>query len=448
MSRAGRAIVRTQRILVWFAFLAGATVLIHQPADWGVDDPMFASSAIALETAAAGPLLEEQLAEVQAVRLRPGEPVALAFQKAGMVPPELTPALRRLAELVDVRRVRPTDLFLLYRSRHGELRRLEYDRGGLEDRVVLEPGGSDFHAYVEPKNVERSLRKIEGVVESSLYESMARAGGDAGLVVSFADLFAWDFDFFTDTRNGDRFDLLVEEISVDGRREGFGKVLAGRYWPKGAALPLDAFLHAKGDEDSEYYTSDGRSVRKFFLKSPLNFRRISSLFTTARLHPIFKTVRPHLGVDYAAPVGTPVVALGGGKVAAMGWRGGFGRTVQIRHNATYITQYAHLSAYAKGVHPGSRVTQGEVIGYVGKSGDATGPHLDFRVQESGRWVNPLGLKGGDPEPLPGRDRPAFARTVDRMTGLLDGLPAGAVVSLDAPAPFPQALTQLDTPKGP
>jgi hypothetical protein len=327
------------------------------------------------------------------------------------------------------------------------LRRLEYDRGGLEDRVVLEPGGSDFRAYVEPKRVERKFRKLEGVVESSLYESMEKAGGDAGLVVSFADLFAWDFDFFTDTRNGDRYDLLVEEVSVDGRGLGFGKVLAGRYWPPAAARPLDAFLHGQGD-DAEYYTGDGRSVRKFFLKSPLNFRRISSQFTTARLHPISKTVRPHLGVDYAAPMGTPVVALGGGRVSAVGWRGGFGRMVQIRHNSTYLTQYAHFSAYAKGVHVGTRVKQGEVIGYVGQSGHATGPHLDFRVQENGRWVNPLGLKGGDPEPLPARDRLAFAQTVERMTGLLDTLPAGAMVSLDAPAAFPQALTQLDTSQRP
>jgi murein DD-endopeptidase MepM/ murein hydrolase activator NlpD len=448
MSRAGRTIVRTQRILVWIGFLVGTMVLMHQPSDWAADDPRFTSSAVALETAAAGPLLEEHLAEVQTVRLRPGEPMASAFQKAGVIPPELAPALRRLAELVDVRRVRPTDLFLLYRSRHGELRRLEYDRGGLEDRVVLEPGGSDFRAYVEPKRVERKLRKIEGVVESSLYESMEKAGGDAGLVVSFADLFAWDFDFFTDTRNGDRYDLLVEEVSVEGRGLGFGKVLAGRYWPQGADRPLDAFLHGQGDDGGEYYTSDGRSVRKFFLKSPLNFRRISSQFTTARLHPIFKTVRPHLGVDYAAPLGTPVVALGGGRVIAMGWRGGFGRTLQIRHNTTYITQYAHLNAYADDVHPGVRVKQGEVIGFVGRSGDATGPHLDFRVQENGRWVNPLALKGGDPEPLPEGDRPAFAQTVERMTGLLDSLPAGAVVSLDAPAAFPQALTQLDTSQRP
>jgi murein DD-endopeptidase MepM/ murein hydrolase activator NlpD len=292
------------------------------------------------------------------------------------------------------------------------------------------------------------LRKMEGTVSSSLYEAMDAVGGDAGLIASFSDLFAWDFDFFTDTRDGDRFDLLVEEVWVDGRREGFGRILAGRYWPVGETQGLDAYRHDWSSDESSYYTHDGHSVRKFFLKSPLNYRRISSTFTTRRFHPIFKTYRAHLGVDYAAPMGTPVVALGSGRVTMVRWRNGFGRTVTIRHNATYLTQYAHFSAYAKGIRPGMHVTQGQLIGYVGQSGHATGPHLDFRVQMNGHWVNPLRLKRGESAPLPDRERPAFVASVSRLNGLLDGLQAGAMIRLDARGELPQPATaaaQLDTP---
>jgi murein DD-endopeptidase MepM/ murein hydrolase activator NlpD len=232
---------------------------------------------------------------------------------------------------------------------------------------------------------------------------------------------------------------------VDGQFVGHGRILAGEYVPRDAA-PLTAFFHAWGEdgESQGYYDASGRSLRKFFLKSPLNYRRISSHFTHRRLHPITKTYRAHLGVDYAAPTGTPVVALGGGRVVKAGWINGFGNTVQIRHNETFLTQYAHLSAYARGVRAGTRVQQGDVIGYVGQTGHATGPHLDFRVQQNGKWVNPLGLPSGPSEPLPEGQRAAFTATTGRARGLLDTLHAGEIVPLADPAGAP-ALARLDTP---
>jgi peptidase M23-like protein len=442
------------RLPFWVAAVValGACIVWKMPHRWEPAAPAFMSSATALETAAQGPLPEDHLNEVHTAKLRPGQQMVSLFQEAGIVPPDFSPALKCLSAVVDFRRIRPTDLFVLYCSRQGKLRRLEYDRGGVQDKIVLESQGDDFHTFVEPKQVDHVLRKMQGTVSSSLYESMAGAGGDPGLTVSFSDLFAWDFDFFTDTRDGDRFDMLVEEVWVDGHRQGFGRILAGRYWPVGESQPLDAYLHNWNPDASSYYTRDGKSVQKFFLKSPLNYRRISSTFTTSRLHPIFKVYRPHLGVDYAAPMGTPVVALGSGRVVLMGWRGGFGRTVQIRHNGTYLTQYGHLSAYARGLHPGDRVKQGELVGYVGMSGDATGPHLDFRVQMDGSWVNPLGLKRGESAPLPDRERAGFMESVERLTGLLDQLQAGTTIRLDPDGGLPAPSTaaqpsaqRLDTP---
>jgi murein DD-endopeptidase MepM/ murein hydrolase activator NlpD len=231
---------------------------------------------------------------------------------------------------------------------------------------------------------------------------------------------------------------------VDGQEVGHGRILAGEYVPRGGR-PLTAFFHAWG-EDAErrgYYDAEGRSLRKFFLKSPLNYRRISSHFTHRRLHPITKTYRPHLGVDYAAPEGTPVVALGNGRVVKAGWINGFGNTVQIRHNETFLTQYAHLSRYARGVRAGTRVRQGDVVGYVGQTGHATGPHLDFRVQENGKWVNPLGLASGPSEPLPEAERAAFAASAARAEELLDTLRAGESVPVADPGS--PVLARLDTP---
>jgi len=444
-----RLFVGVKNAILPVIFAAAGFMLLKLPImKWEPATPVFVNSATALETASAGPLPEDHLNEIHKIHLQPGQQMTTLFQEAGVVAPDLTPAVRALSKAVDFRRIRSTDLFILYRSRQGKLRRLEYDRGGTAAKIVVEEHGNDFQSFVEPKQIEHVLRKMQGVVSSSLYESMAATGGDANLIVSFADLFAWDFDFFTDTRNGDRFDMLVEEVWVDGKQVSFGRILAGRYWPVGQKEPLDAFLHDWNPDESSYYTHDGRSVRKFFLKSPLNYRRISSTFTTSRFHPIFKTYRPHLGVDYAAPMGTPIVALGSGRVVSVTWKNGFGRTVQIRHNSTYLTQYAHMSAYAKGLRSGDHVKQGEVIGYVGQSGHATGPHLDFRVQENGKWVNPLGLKRGESSPLPQTQKTAFAASVTRWNGLLDELQAGATIRLDdngnLPAPA-TASARVDTP---
>lgn len=386
---------------------------------------------VALRTASQGPIPESELAEVERLHLRPGQAPEDAFLQAGLEPAQVGAALHALGGVVDVRRLRPSDTFLLFRSRQGDLQRVEYEDGRSDSRVVLEREDSGFRAGVEQMPVRRYLKKITGTVQDNLYLAVQQAGGNAGLVVNFSDLFAWDFDFATDTRQGDRFEMLVESKVVDGAPGEFGRILCGSYLPAGADKPLEAFHHAWNDgAESGYYLPDGRSVRKFFLKSPLNFRRISSGYTTRRFHPIRKVFRPHLGIDYAAPTGTPVQALGNGKVVFVGWKGGFGRTIQIRHNQTYLTQYGHLSRYAKGLRSGKRVSQGEVIGYVGMSGMATGPHLDFRVQQNGRWVNPLHVKGGESEPLPAAQTEAFQAEVGHLRDLMQRLEPGQSIPLD------------------
>jgi murein DD-endopeptidase MepM/ murein hydrolase activator NlpD len=438
---------KTSRAVGWTALVAAALILgVLVPTLFNQNDGVLHSTAYALESAASGPVLEDHLAVIEVVRLERGQTVAGSFSRAGVGSNDVVRAVASLQEVIDLKKVRPSDTFLLYCSLEGELRRVEFDQRGADSRIVIEESDGTYVASVVQKAVSRSLRKIEGTVEDNLFFSIQRAGGNAALVVNFADLFAWDFDFFTETRKGDRFEILAEEKIVDGVPAGFGIIMAGRYLPAGASSALDAYYFAWNEgEESGYYTGKGRSVRKFFLKSPLNFRRISSHFSHSRFHPILKKHRPHLGIDYAAPSGTPVVALGNGRVVFRGWKGGYGRTVQIKHNQTYMSQYAHLSKFAVG--QGVRVKQGQVIGYVGSSGLSTGPHLDFRVMEKGSWINPLRLNGGKSEPLPQKHRAAFEENVGRIEMVLERLEPGEAIqlpSLDRPDPV-VALARLDTP---
>jgi murein DD-endopeptidase MepM/ murein hydrolase activator NlpD len=231
------------------------------------------------------------------------------------------------------------------------------------------------------------------------------------------EIFSSDFDFTADTRPGDRFRLLVEKRYAGDEFIDYGQVLVAQYLSDGKVLTGVSFEPAGGR--SGYYDLGGRSLKKTFLKSPLEFTRVTSGFTYARPHPILGGVRPHLAVDYAAPVGTPVRAVADGSVLVAGWNGGNGIQVHLRHRAGYETVYNHLSRLAPGVRTGGKVTQRQVIGYVGSTGLSTGPHLDFRVAKDGRFVNPLGEKFIPGQPLDGAERNRFLRDARVLTRRLE-----------------------------
>ena len=408
------------------------------------DPPPGSTTELSVAVAATmAPVAETDVLCVDVLHLASGEAPVSLLTRAGIDMGTVHDLLSVLGGLVNLRAVQPRDEFRLFHDRSGELARLEYQRHP-ERSYSVSPGETGYVAACHEAPVEVSVRRIEGTVEASLYQAVLAGGGDDGLVVSFADLFQWSFDFATDTRTGDAFDLLVEERTVDGNRVGFGRLLAARYRPERAATAFAAFYHAPaGDGSGGYYDADGESIRRKFLKSPLNYSRISSHFTHRRMHPILKKARPHLGIDYAAPTGTPVVALGSGKVVFAGWIQGFGNTVKVQHDKTYLTQYAHLSKFAKGIRKGTRVDQNQVIAFVGSTGMATGPHLDFRVQQSGAWINPLRLEGGRSEPLPLGEREVFLTQVAAWTRELDAGPAGFA----AVAGPESDLHRLDTVRG-
>jgi murein DD-endopeptidase MepM/ murein hydrolase activator NlpD len=301
-----------------------------------------------------------------------------------------------LAGELDPRRLLPGTAFEGTCSPSGRLEELQVllDR---RNHLRLAREGDEILVERVELPLASEVKRLTGVVESSLFGAIERAGGRADLAVQLAEIFQWDIDFFRDLRTGDQFVAVVEEQRVEGELFGYGTLFAARFVNQGRTL--DAVVYPDENGRLGYYDLDGRPLRKQFLRSPLKFSRITSRFSASRFHPVLKRRMPHYGVDYGAPVGTPVRATADGTVSSTGTQSGAGRMVRIRHPNGYETNYLHLSRYGPGIRTGVRVTQGQVIGYVGSSGWSTGPHLDYRVRQNGRWVNPLTISSPPAKPL-------------------------------------------------
>jgi len=261
------------------------------------------------------------------------------------------------------------------------------------------------------------VEAVGGEVHRSLFEAIEALGESPWLVVELVEIFSSDFDFTAATRAGDRFRLLVEKRYAGEQFVDYGQILVAQYLSDGRVLT--GVAHEAAARRVAYYDPDGRSLKKSFLKSPLEFTRITSGFTYARPHPILGGVRPHLAVDYAAPIGTPVRAVADGTILGAGWNGGNGIQVHLRHRSGYETQYNHLARLAAGMRAGARVSQRQVIGYVGSTGLSTGPHLDYRVAKDGRFVNPLGERFIPGEPLTGAEHGRFVKEARTLVGRLE-----------------------------
>lgn len=276
--------------------------------------------------------------------------------------------------------------------------RLEYFVYEKDNRsaVVFRTAGS-LGAEIIDKDYEIVQRYAEITIESSLWNDIIKAGFTPLLAVKLSDIYAWTIDFFG-LQKGDSFKVLYNEVVMDGKVMDVNEVLYAVF--RNSGKEYQCYYFEEEGVGNRYWNEKGESLRKAFLKAPLQyFSRISSKFSYARRHPITRIVRPHTGVDYAAPTGTPVMSIGDGVVIERGYKGGGGNTVKIRHNSTYTSAYLHLSRYASGLKVGSRVSQGQVIGYVGSTGASTGPHLDFRIWQNGKPVDPLKMESPSAEPL-------------------------------------------------
>ena len=319
---------------------------------------------------------------------------------------------------------RPSDVIPNgHEGRVGEsvLRYLVYDRDRSSQIVFQCQPPYETWVYEKPVTVER--RYADVTISNSLWVDMVDAGVSPNLILSLSDIYAWTVDFFG-LQKGDRFRVLYDEKMCDGEVLSVDTVRYAVFTHNGSDLP--SVMYDQKDGGNIYWNEKGESMRKAFLKAPLKFSRISSGFSYARRHPVTKKVRPHTGVDYAAPVGTPVMSIGDGVVTSVKHEGAGGKTVRIRHNSVYSTAYLHLSKYGKGIAPGKRVRQGEVIGYVGSTGRSTGPHLDFRVWKNGSPINPLKMDSPPAEPLKEAHKAEFERMHEKYKAQIDTIQARSV----------------------
>jgi len=339
-------------------------------------------------------------------RLGAADPEALQFLRG-------TRAARGMHQLIPGRTVRARV------TADGKLLALRYQNAG--NVLTLERQGDAFVVGENPVMLERRILMKSGEIRSSLFAATDAANLSDAVAIQIADIFSTDIDFHRDLRRGDSFTVAYEVLYDHGEPVRSGRVLAAEFVNQGKAYQAVYFDYAQGQ--GGYYTPEGKNIRKAFLRSPLEFSRVTSGFTNARFHPILQQWRAHKGIDYAAPTGTRVKATGDGVVEIAGRQGAYGNLVVLRHQSKYTTWYGHLSGFAKGIRKGARVAQGDVIGYVGATGLATGPHLHYEFRINDQHQNPLRVVLPSAPPITAEQRPAFeeaARPLARRLELLRG----------------------------
>ena len=300
----------------------------------------------------------------------------------------------------------------------GELLLLRYFPGGSE-QLVMEKSGSAFKVSEKSADLETHIQMKSGVISSSLFAAVDKAGVPESVAIQIVDILASDIDFHRDLRKGDRFTVVYDSLYGNGEPARAGRVLSVEFVNQG--VPHRAVYFQAENGESGYYAPDGKNLRKAFLRSPLEFSRISSGFSSARFHPILKTWRAHSGIDYAAPPGTRVKAAADGTVALAGWQGGYGNVIILQHQRQYSTVYGHLSTFAKGLRQGQRVSQGDIIGHVGATGMATGPHLHYEFRFNGVQRDPLRVAMPAANPVSAKYMAAFYDYTRPLMARLDML---------------------------
>ena len=375
----------------------------------------------AITEAVPAPAAAPEAAPPVEITLKRGETLETALRRGGLERAEAAAIVAGLRGQVNMRRLAPGERLSVKPAAPEGAPEITWTRSPAERYEIRSTDGRWTVAAVRP-DVETRVAAIAGEVRDSLFASVERLGETAGLTARLVSLFEWDFDFAADSLPGDRFRFLVEKRYVGDELLGYGDILVAQYASAGRpVLTSVAFEEAGGRAD--YFDASGRSAKKMFLRAPLDFTRVTSGFSHARHHPILGGLRPHLAVDYGAPVGTPVRAVADGVVTMAGWDGGFGLSLSLRHARGYETMYNHLSRLD--VKRGERVRQRQIIGRVGTTGLSTGPHLDYRVRKAGVFVNPLGEKFIPGSPVPAHRRGAFTVHVKAL-----------LERLDAQAPFP------------
>jgi murein DD-endopeptidase MepM/ murein hydrolase activator NlpD len=334
-----------------------------------------------------------------------GTTLSKIFANLDLPAHELDQIVKLGDEALKLTRLRPGESITFNLSDTHELQRISYALG--HDRTLHVVRGEDgtFKSEIEEHPLEYRQTLGSGTISSSFYQAAVDAGLPPDMVLRLADIFGWKINFLTDIQEGDRFSILYETVYKDGEPVTTGDILAASFVNNGKLFQAVRYTDKEGN--TTYYTPDGKSLKRGFLRYPVEFSRISSRFSNARLHPILHEVRAHKGVDFAAPTGTPIHAVADGKITFQGWKGGYGKVVMIQHDGTYSTVYGHMSRFEPNLHEGGRVKQGQVIGYVGATGYATGPHLHYEFRINGVHRDPLSVALPEAQPIPANERNRF-----------------------------------------
>jgi murein DD-endopeptidase MepM/ murein hydrolase activator NlpD len=353
----------------------------------------------------------------QELTVKSGDSLSKLFKRANLKPQQLDEVMKSGKPAKKLTKIFPEDTIRVLTDDQGKLQALRYEINP-ETYLMVERENGELIAREHKHNLETRVAHAEGTIDSSLFLAANESGISENIIMELAGIFGWDIDFALDIRKGDSFKLLYDEIYRNGEKIKDGEILAAEFINDGNIYRAVRYTNPETNR-TEYYTPEGKSMRKEFLRTPVDFARISSRFTTRRYHPVLHKVRSHKGVDYAAKRGTPIRAAGDGKVIFKGKKGGYGRVIMIQHGSKYTTVYAHLNSYNKKVSVGKRVKQGQTIAYVGSSGLATGPHLHYEFRVNGVHRNPLTVKLPSSGPVPKRYMADFELTTAPVFAQLD-----------------------------
>jgi murein DD-endopeptidase MepM/ murein hydrolase activator NlpD len=380
--------------------------------------PELSDSEIAVVEEQVPEIIEQQAdASWKNVTVKSGDSLALIFSRLGLSPGALYNIMSLGKEVARLKKLQPGQT-LNFRIEENELTGLKYEID-LTRTLKITKQDNKFLSELMHEELESVVKDASAIIKDSLFLSGKKAGLSDNLIMQLVSIYGWDIDFALDIREGDSFSVIYEEQFKDGVKVADGPIIAAEFVNRNT--PLRAVRYTHDDGRIDYYAENGDAMRKAFLRTPVNFTRISSRFNLKRKHPILNRIRAHKGVDYAASTGTPIKATGDGTVAYAGKKGGYGRTIILKHGGKYSTVYAHLHRYARGVRTGKRVKQGQIIGYVGKSGLATGPHLHYEFRLNGVHRNPLTIKLPKVESINKKALPEFRKKITPMIAELDRL---------------------------
>lgn len=331
------------------------------------------------------------------VTIQSGDTLASIFDKNGISATTTHVIATLNKQTKSLRYIQPGQKVHLLSDDEGQLRKMKYEADITKTLLVQRTEDQSFSSQIINSQLDAYPVYREGVIENSLFEAAAESNIPESVIMDLAGIFGWDIDFSLDIRQGDRFGIVYNELYKDDVKIRNGRILAAEFVNDGKTYRAVYYTDPKGDGD--YFDESGKSMRKAFLRSPVEFARVSSRFSNKRWHPVLSKWRSHKGVDYAAKRGTPIRASGDGKVSLVGTKGGYGRTIFIRHGGRYTTVYGHMNGYARGIRTGTKVKQGQIIGYVGSSGLATGPHLHYEFRVNGTHRNPLTVRLPEAKPV-------------------------------------------------